>query len=933
MVDHHASSSSINLTPARPFAPDDFRREKRAIPAPSSTISKTPTRITPPTAPSTKPRDDDSEDVFYNSSLRNSHSSLSFQSRGTMSLDLESSSNNMIPSTTRITLQNMRDDAERHWHPLRERRQSLGPLPSDSKSALAKSSMMSKSESLQLMVPLAKAQTNQIYNDATYSSGHSSAPTTPHFAKERGFQNVHRESSSSISSRYQTEIFSRARSIISMSSSRVSLGGDSTRGLLQDSSSGEMPLLYSDGELTDTPSRKELFVRRRSRQSPLTPRQFETTNEIPPDEKMDHLRRTQKLASMLGEEWRRGMDGDWLEHSNYSSPLKGMTIKRNVLLRRQSDPLHLYPADQDRASSKSNETAMMASWSQDDEQKTSRALMKPKWKTTHSKQRSRSSIDLTRDPFHLSSPPLGIHPKAATLLGLCIFPHEQSNFDSTLKAQQGQQTNDRIAKHERYNSYSSLEMLKDSDSIVGVEEKIDTVPSEFEPASSNPSTDTNEISDLSYRQREERRRRVRKISSWLGAAVPPHLISPNPVLVLAQQKAASGYNLDEAPPLPFSDYMSGSPITMLDKDRRSSDGLISSTGSAFRPLNKAKAAVNAKFNKMVHPPYHSERISHLSPPAFQEQISIEGNITPLSERERQENVKRNLKLNSVLGEAPPKDLFATFASSPPVYSHRQRLSYAQISQGQSSAKIDRSISPTTQSPTSSSNPLNFLDKDLDFQRTRSTHLRDGCASRQYRISIDSLEYLLDKDPPLLHKLVQALEEDESFYYRNMTTQDKIANDPYPELYHDYASDMSSGNASGRTSSEDQGNFEKGQEERVRELRIRRHQKLGRWFGEALPPCEDKREVEGNTLAPKSPAIRDEEYPETPNKARNNRMAPRSAGSAQRAQSLSRIQALRKILNTIHDELSEDDLLNLEEKRNLQQRIACLQRGSVEALDI
>lgn len=926
MTDDH--TSSIYSIPVRPFAPDDFRREKRFTPTPpSGTTCKTPTRAAPPIAPSTKPQDGDSEDVFFNSSGRNSHSSLSFQSRGTMSLDLESSFKNTFnPSVltqipTGDSYEDMREEAEGEWHSMRQRRQSLGYLPSHSKASLSKLAIMPESELLQVLdPPVSRPSTN----NGTCFSGYSSAPTTPHFQKQRDHNINHKglhNSSSSTSSRNQIETLPRARSIVSLSSSRISCGGDSTRGLLQDSSSGEMPLLCSDGELTDTPSRKELFVRGISHRSPTTPRLLETSNELTNDEKMDQLRRSQKLASMLGEDWRREREGDWLETSNYSSPLKGITFKKDVLLRRQSDPLHLYPSSQDRASCRLDETS-------DDERKTSRALMTPRWKPAHSKQRSRSSIDLKQD---FSSPPLGIHPKAAILLGLCVFPNGNSNSDLALIKQQA---DDPMASRGRYDSYSSVEMLKDSDSIMGVDDITEEdsfgrnteLDGKSRTASFASSTAASEDTDYSSTLREERRRRVKKISKWLGAAVPPHLISPHLDSGFAHQRTASGYNLDEAPTVPFIDYMSGSPINPLDKNRRFSDGLLNNSNGSG-PLIKAKAAVNAKLNKMVHPS-SNERISHLFAPLLEQQ-SVMANKATLSERERQDNIKRNLKLTSVLGEAPPKDLLIipTLSSS-----NCQRLTSQKATQGQTLTKITRSISPSARTPISSPSFEHFTDEEVVYKQ-QSTLLRDEHNSQQYRVSIDSLGYLLDKNPPLLDELVQAFEEDESYHHHKDEAHTTIADDPSYETFHDCLSEMSTVFASSRTSSEDQTHPEKGEEEkRARESRIRSHQKLGRWFGEALPSCDDKRQVEVDLLLPKSPAICEIVYPETPVRESNNnsRMAPRSAGSAQRAQSLSQKQALRTILNSIQDELTDDDLLSLEEKKNLQQRILRLQRGNVEA---
>ena len=401
--------------------------------------------------------------------------------------------------------------------------------------------------------------------------------------------------------------------------------------------------------------------------------------------------------------------------------------------------------------------------------------------------------------------------------------------------------------------------------------------------------------------RTERRRRVKKISRWLGAAVPPHLVMPNPDL---QQRttSASGYNLDEAPPSPFADYMSGSPLLQ-------SGGAEHVAGSSSRPLIKARAVVHAKLAKKAN---HS---------IISSQSEADYTRVVLSEQDRASNVKRNHKLTSVFGEAPPQDLLLgnTLSTSTAAVTSRQSgdwprsrpLEPRRSSTSPQKRDRHRSFSPKTCSQQPLLHHSEFSDKEAASSDSADFH---QISRQQYRASIESLEYLVEKDSPLLNELVTAFakEEVKSRRSRGLKT---ISGSSSPVLAQD---DIEMFTASVDSLEVDSNSFAD-DKSRIRELKIRRHQKLGRWFGEKI------NDENAFTIGEEVPSSSASQYSDVIMKqSSSTRMAPRSAGSAQRPHSLHHRQAFNKILNSFEGEVNEDDTLSEHEKQQLQQRLWRLQ---------
>lgn len=742
------------------------------------------------------------------------------------------------------------------------------------------------------------------------------------------------------SGRSSFDALHRARSSMTISSSRMSSAGESTKELLQESNCDQVSCQSANG----APVRRGTFFRPRSmlvaNSTPTTSRLPETNNALSTDERMDQLRRSQKLAAMLGGEWWRETDRERMAMETSSSPLKGASARRLSLLRRQSDPLHLQYSvlarRKDMGPGADDAADLVEGQGRSTRDKTmSTAETARRWKSLHSK-RSRSSINLRQDVrsgqatgVALSPPPLTIHPKAAALLGLCIHPNEHFEKGDSGEAVPGRYEAAPDVQRKRFSSLS-VEMLCESESMLAGKEGY----LQSESGQTVETSGDNIDGDVSTLNREERRRRVRKISKWLGAVVPPHLILPNPESSGVQHKNASGYNLDEAPPLPLTDYITGSP---RHPRKASSDAVTAVTGPASKPLIKAKAAVNVKLGLgKLAGAEDNDQMPCFSRPSTEN--AWDERTGACSERERMANVKRNHKLMAVFGEAPPKTLVAAHNSPPPglpglrntaVTNHR--------SPHRNSASLPMPTMAGEAPVTKGYRPFrSFSPSQLSFSQEASGTSRvdpgeatfdsvDGHGpSAQYRVSIDSLEYLLKKDPPLLDELVTALEEDEQREkwhgaarsgaktlvqgHECVSADEEASSDLGSEV--DPHDDVGRGhNMSQVACLRGENIVDEVEEATVRETRIRRHQKLGRWFGEPLPAETDENDEP-------QPAV-DLAH------RRNSRMAPRSAGSTQRLKSIRTRKGLSKIINSLEVEVTEDEDLTRLEKEQLQRRLDLL----------
>ncbi|KAK0540088.1 hypothetical protein OC842_000662 [Tilletia horrida] len=150
-------------------------------------------------------------------------------------------------------------------------------------------------------------------------------------------------------------------------------------------------------------------------------------------------------------------------------------------------------------------------------------------------------------------------------------------------------------------------------------------------------------------------------------------------------------------------------------------------------------------------------------------------VNALSPRERIANVKRANKLERVFGEAPPHVLFAAGAGASPgprgMHQHSNSAPVTPQSAGPSFCPLEAPASTGIQAA------LDDLVVALPGSATASVAHNPYATSitssprsfrSAYRQSLDSLEYLLDNDMPLLNEMMTALEEDDGSSTPNKT---------------------------------------------------------------------------------------------------------------------------------------------------------------------
>jgi len=1056
-----ARTSTHPPAPVRPFAPNDFRRERKEVNAPvSSTTHASSIRAPPVHIPALNSDIPKHDNTIERPSHYSSQSTGAFTSPDnnieTSKIAAASPTVNAGQQERQTPLKEWQEQAEREWQSLRKRRSSVAFTAPHLQASLAKSSFLHKSESSQSFITssqqfqsrqqqerrrqsetvfdLSKSSRSQIealdFSTSLQPPPEPSSQSALTLAKERDASAVHRAFQTLVQRENDTvnahkqpqgrcgshDAVQRARSIMSISSSKMSAGGESTRGLLPDSSIEDSPRRSSEGFPSFQSSQKGASHQTKSMLvspdiSTGLSRRLETSNCLSSDEKMNQLKRSQKLATMLGGEWWREVDQDRMDRETNSSPLRGASTKRLPLLRRQSDPLHLNSMIQARKHDLGAKTSIARPLREEEQREETNVFASLRWKPLLSK-RSRSSFNLKQDLLSsastsgvtsLSPPPLDIHPKAAALLGLCLAPEpplSEGHHLSNAAGKQKKMEKSFTGLGDNRLSSSSIELLRDSDSIMAEELEQDRMinaeesTKKMSPMAFNNAhgEDSEEDQVLTVFNREERRRRVKKISRWLGAVVPPHLILPNPENNPSQQSAASGYNIDDAPPSPMTNYMSGSPTFANEKIRTSPEALIGVAGNAAKPLIKAKAVVNAKLGKKANVETNERGLQFSSPiqqPRHAKDDNPTSSSTTFTGGEKMASVKRNHKLTAVFGEAPPQDLFtpvatplqrefegkrfqhrssASLSSGPVLEGHRESQSK------QPRSRHFRSDSPNSLTPLASQNCFELNSPDVagvEGEDGSFDFASDHLASHQYRVSIDSLEYLLKEDQPLLNELVTALEEDEQAFKIQRKIGSSGASTPvapyttFRNVEVDETTDSSGEESRGENppgrlshyhhrisqasehSEEDScSTLEKSEEARERETKIRSHQKLGRWFGEAPPfvppPPFDAagsdiiyRITENGTIAARdlstqlAPLEGGRKDATTTGKSSSSRMAPRSAGSSVRPRSLHR-RALGSILNSIEGELTDDDQLTLMEKEQLRKRLWHLRSNPIHS---
>lgn len=823
--------------------------------------------------------------------------------------------------------QEMQDLADKEWQSMKERKfaeaqRSSSPI----QSTLTKKALMIKSNSTQTLTAMSPetqhrrqsyiASQGEDHGLTSHTTPRSSIDASAALILGRGVKSSkrrtqHRTStpvSDSEYDRYSTELRASietsygAQSTISSSSSRFSLGGDSTRELL----------LKGDGvKKTQAKLYREQILKGRSRRakslfssdqvSKPTLAHIETTNQLTSEEKVGQMKRSNKLANMLGEEWLQQAsncdDQHYQINITTSSPLKDIVARRNHhKQRRQSEPL--------------GTPFLEIVTSRERLRSSSDAYMLEPAPPIHLKEKAKSA---STSPLSTTCPPLtplplGVHPKAAALLGLCVVP----DAASALTYQQN--IEDKMMPVNPTSS-SSLEMLKDSESLFSMDKtyaELERLKMQDENGGSIDEVEPDEDAVLS---REERRRRVRKISRWLGAAVPPHLVQPFPINGQPRQQVGSGYNNDDAPPLPMTDYMSGMPL--YHRRGSSENKWHNASNSATKPLIKAKAAVNAKLHRKQID--EGSNITSFTP--MEGSLSSNG-MSKLTNgfqlEDHKTSVKRNHKLTAVFGEAPPAGLLVEKSPTSPQHSqsfrHRDPI------------------------PTSTALDTPDMDNYEGDEQTMDASFNNRRASSQYRLSIESIEYLLRKNPPLLKDLVHALEEEEDDAASSQATSRGSAT-PVERTAVE-CSGLAAHNSSQESIAEQRSSVDihsqrypdtrylaeerrspkvtEMLENRQRERKVKRHQKLGRWFGE-LPPQDDERVAKDDH--DESDAI---EMKKTPSR---QRMAPRSAGSSMKPGSYPRQFSLDDVLTSIEGEVVDDDGLHVWEKQELQDRLRALRNNA------
>ncbi|UZJ57336.1 hypothetical protein CBS101457_006656 [Exobasidium rhododendri] len=1020
---HSLEPSSSKIPPTqktseRPFTPNDFRRENKSVSSSnvtrlssSSTPATSTIRSLPVSQSSPSPYDTFTEaDEILSDRItpRKGVEPLhSFQIMGRERIEVREQVEAFIDPIAcqgskqerQGHLQDWREEAEKDWQSLQERRSSCGALRYQPQASLAKSALLPKSDLDHASLFGAEDQHSPSFLKRVHSnrsnefSATSPFPTTSPFAtmqsspnavaspsspqsaltlaKERDASAYHRalEALSSQKEKAPTpnenhiqdirrgsmDALQRAKSLMSTASSKLGGGSERIRDVPLPSSPEHVPRRASEG-LPVLPIDDQRAGRTRSRSITFShkskdtpPRKPKTSNVLSNVDKVDQMKRSKKLASMLGNEWWRGSEEpfvDRMDRETNSSPLKVAAVERVNLFRRKSDPLHLQHWT---GRNEVHDSSVL------EEQYRGRYVGRAtsaRWKPLLL--RSRSSSNLRRDALPirgtppwkpLSSPPLDIHPKAAALLGLPLSaPHDTF---SRRWHREGSLT-------ELNSSSSTIEMLRDSDPLSAQESKESVTfrrVFDYHHKDREEGWDDDTETDIN---RMERRRRVRKISELLGAVVPPHLIRPLPEAYPFSERAEEvGYVLDDVPSSTITDYTTGSPIHSSGKTRSSPEVTTGNT------VLKARAASHAKLGKKNASDLSNERSAQYSLPLRKTDTEL---ISPLSEVERMANVKRNHKLTSVFGEMPPQDLVIESNDGKNRRQRRGSTSMtACLSEGQEAespgkqrTRVFRSASPTTVTRLATSTPSLRSTEEPAWTSDRASWntMSTQRGSNQYRFSIDSLEYLIKKNPPLLDEFISAVVEDAQGGERSAASRANLpttVTDTHPIRSANFRSDSTSSSNDDLGSSmdhhlhhrtshislSDDCAIDAAQELQEHKVRVRRQQKLNRWFGEP-PPFEAKKSAPEEAADedhvywitdPHRPALDRERMSPSKNSLPSPCMAPRLAGSASRPSHALYNRALGNIINSIEGELLEDVHLPALEKDELHERLSKLRNDS------
>lgn len=492
----------------------------------------------------------------------------------------------------------------------------------------------------------------------------------------------------------------------------------------------------------------------------------ETRNEMTLDQRRERLRRTQKLARMLGEEF-LGEPEEIIDDSPVDSSALRRRHAHAALARRKSDSVYFRSSSSfdfqrgtgtgsgscqvDTAFEPSRIRSRTLTAAASDPLTSSRPSSPSYPRGAHTamsrKERARNAFKGQKeggahpmmrthsDPsagVSLTPPPLDLNPKAAAVLGLDVG----EGYDASPR----ERLADVVSRH----SEASAAVNNLSGHPHLYEKSINAA------RSSLGSSLANEVQEADARdqegqqrkataEREERRKKVAKMSKWLGEAVPVELVAPR----LAGDDLLDWLDQD---------------ARVLELNDRSLTGLDS--GSPTSPGGLGIVAKATGLGKLG-------RLTSVKRPNKDLSVVVDGprDAGPaLSPRERFANVKRANKLERVFGEAPPQQLYChhnsvTTPSPTRSRKHAHSVSVPAIPSPQNPfAALPPEADPSGRAYASS--PVRQPPRDMTLSRHSSLISIASSGSASYRRSIESLNYLLDHDRELLGEFVSAFDDDD-----------------------------------------------------------------------------------------------------------------------------------------------------------------------------
>ncbi|CEH16579.1 hypothetical protein CBOM_06515 [Ceraceosorus bombacis] len=501
----------------------------------------------------------------------------------------------------------------------------------------------------------------------------------------------------------------------------------------------------------------------------------QTCNELTHDERRQQLRRSQKLVSIFGGELFGEGEDRAAEHDDANRKASRRATALSTTLRRQSDPMEtLHTARSQVHKEKISVEPSGFSRARSVLRRRSRSVINIGQIQPASVFPTNPSNTAMSHLSHETRPP-NLTSKAAALLGLDVPGTGDREHVGSHRSSGASRTGLKVVPPISYRTlfnvahsnipaapYSAFPRLTNALDGNDLWSAVDSPPTlqadttsvqsgpKFAPDAihrdasidqSNSSSSLEILADHSLElddfplggPREERRKRVAKISKWLGAVVPPHLVSPS-----LDSHTGPAYMLGDEPHMQEVDYFSGAP-TAADSDSES-------TRSG---LNRAKVATLRRLKRepqgSIVPAPGATSFTETEPRTSLLRLSSSSN----SSNDHFTNVRRAQTIQKKFGEAPPHGLFG---SAPALEKNSSAVSRQSTRRVHGHSASVSAIGRSGVLPGRMADPLqNKVSLPL------STRPRSG--SNQYRASLDSLEYLLEHDRHLLTQLVTALDEE------------------------------------------------------------------------------------------------------------------------------------------------------------------------------